>query len=56
MEYSVKPRGQSSNQRNLWSNRVPKEKSHRQTSSIKRPDLKRILQCKQLTNGYKKVK
>lgn len=54
IEYSVKSRGQSSNQRNPWSSRGPKEKSHRQTSSIKRPDLKRILQCKQQTNGKKK--
>ncbi|XP_060840119.1 uncharacterized protein LOC132921236 isoform X1 [Rhopalosiphum padi] len=43
-EYSVKSRGQSSNQRTPWSNRAPKEKSHRQTSTNKRPDLKRILQ------------
>lgn len=45
-EYSVKSRGQASNQR-IWSTRTPKEKSHRQTNStIKRPDLKRIIQCK----------
>ncbi|VVC26396.1 Hypothetical protein CINCED_3A025806 [Cinara cedri] len=42
-EYSVKSRGQASNQRTTWSNRTPKEKSHRQTNSTKRPDLKRIL-------------
>lgn len=47
-EYSVKSRGQASNQRTPWSNRAPKEKSHRQTNTIKRPDLKRILQCKNL--------
>lgn len=48
-EYSVKSRGQSSNQRTMWSNRAPKEKSHRQANTIKRPDLKRILlQCKKI--------
>lgn len=45
-EYSVKSRGQTPNQRIPWSNRAPKEKSHRQTNSTKRTDLKRILQCK----------
>ncbi|XP_050431704.1 uncharacterized protein LOC126840173 isoform X3 [Adelges cooleyi] len=46
-EYVVKSRGQTSNQRNPWSSRAPKEKSHRDrptTSSSKRPDLRRILQ------------
>lgn len=53
-EYTVKSRGQSSNQRTPWSNRVPKEKSHRPTNTIKRPDLKRILQSKQLNDDKKK--